>query len=212
VETALEAAKKLKLKKVPCFVIRGGKTVARLWQISENLHRAELTVLDQAEQTAEWLKLVEKLLPSEDDDAKKRGPGRPEGPKKKAAKELSIPGKTDAAKQKTVDRLLKIANIDAAARQAAREAGLADSPTKLSQIAREPTPKAQRAAVEAMANGSWKKSSKAEDTEGDGGEPALKVAKREFLKAEDLRRALRRLSGADFRAFLAVIREYVLGE
>jgi ParB-like chromosome segregation protein Spo0J len=207
----LEAAKKLKLKKVPCFVIRG-KTNARLWQISENLHRAELTVLDEAEQTAEWLKLVEKLAPSQDRDAEKRGPGRPEGLKKKAAKELPIPGKTDAAKLKTVDRRLKIANIDAAARQAARDAGFADSQTKLSRIARELTPKAQLAAAAAMANGSWKKPPKAEDTEGDGGEPPLELAKREFQKAKDLRRALKRLSGADCRAFLAVVREYVLGE
>jgi ParB-like chromosome segregation protein Spo0J len=208
----LEAAKKLKLKKVPCFVIRGGKTIARLWQISENLHRAELAVLDEAEQTAEWLKLVEKLAPSQDDDPKKRGPGRPEGLKKKAAKELPLPGKTDAAKQKTLDRRLKIANIDAAARQAARDAGFADSQTKMSQIAREPTARAQLAKVEALTKSSRKTPAKLPGSESAGDEPPLEVAKREFRRAKNLRRALMRLSEKEVRLFLAAILAFVLGK
>jgi ParB-like chromosome segregation protein Spo0J len=205
----LEAAKELKLKKVPCFVIRGGKTIARLWQISENLHRAELTVLDEAEQTAEWLELLKKLAPNQDRDAEKRGPGRPEGLKKKAAKELPIPGKTDAAKQKTVDRRLKIADIDAAARQAAREAGIADSQTKLSRIAREPTPKAQRAAVEAMANGSWKTPPVSKSG---GDEPPLVVLKSAWKKAKDLKAAWEMASLEDRRAFIIEDLKYPLDE
>jgi ParB-like chromosome segregation protein Spo0J len=205
----LEAAKKLKLKKVPCFVIRGGKAIARLWQISENLHRAELSVLDEAEQTAEWLKLVEKLAPSQERDAEKRAPGRPEGLKKKAARELQIPGKSDAAKQKTLDRRLKIANIDAAARQAARDAGFADSQTKMSQIAREPTPKAQRAAVEAMANGSWTPSPAPKSG---GDEPPLVVLKSAWKKAKDLKAAWDAASLEDRRTFIIEDLKYPLDE
>jgi ParB-like chromosome segregation protein Spo0J len=203
----LEAAKKLKLKKVPCFVIRG-KALARLWQISENLHRAELTVLDEAEHTAEWLKLVEKLAPSHDGDAEKRR-GRPEGPKKKAAKELPIPGKSDAAKQKTLDRRLKIANINAAARQAARDAGFADSQTKLSRIAREPTPKAQRAAVEAMTNGSW---TPPPVSKSEGDEPPLVVLKSAWKKAKDLKAAWDMASSEDRRTFIIEDLKYPLDE
>jgi ParB-like chromosome segregation protein Spo0J len=204
----LEAAKTLKLKKVPCFVIRG-KTIARLWQISENLHRAELTVLDEAEQTAEWLALVEKLAPSQDRDAEKRGPGRPEGLKKKAAKELPIPGKNLAAKQKALDRRLKLAKIAPAARQAARDAGFADSQTKLSRIAREPTPKAQRAAVEAMANGSW---TSPPVSKSGGDEPPLVVLKSAWKKAKDLKAAWEMASLKDRRAFIIEDLKYPLDQ
>jgi hypothetical protein len=155
------------------------------------------------------LKLVEKLAPSQDRDAEKRGPGRPEGLKKKAAKELPIPGKNDAAKQKTLDRRLKIANIDAAARQAAREAGFADSQTKMSQIAREPTPKAQRAAVEAMANGSW---TPPPAPKSGGDEPPLVVLKNTWKKAKDLKAAWDAASSEDRRRFIIEDLEYPLDD
>jgi hypothetical protein len=159
---------------------------------------------------AEWLQLVDKLTPSEDGGAKKSG--RPEGLKKKAAKQLPIPGKNLAAKQKALARRLKVAKIDPAARQAARDAGFADSQTKMSQIAREPTPQAQLAAVKALANGSRKTPAKPRAVESDSNEPPLEVAKREFRRAKDLRRALRRLSEVELRLFLAAILAFVLGK
>jgi ParB/RepB/Spo0J family partition protein len=55
----LEAVKALGWKTVPCMRVRGGGISARKCKIAENLHRGELTKLERAEQTAEWLKLTE---------------------------------------------------------------------------------------------------------------------------------------------------------
>ena len=55
----LEATKQLGETKIPCFVMKGDERVARMWEISENLHRAELTPLEYDEQVAEWVKLLE---------------------------------------------------------------------------------------------------------------------------------------------------------
>jgi ParB-like chromosome segregation protein Spo0J len=206
----LHAAKARKLKKVPCLVIRG-KDLARIWQISENLHRGGLTVLEEAEQTAEYLNLRMKLALSKDADAKERGPGRPEGLKKMAAKGLMLPGKTPAAKQKALDRRLSIAGTAPAAKQAACEAGFANSQKSLLAISRESTLKAQLAKVKVLKKGSG--SPKANSTESEDDEPPLEEAKREFLKATGLLRALKRLSRlAEFRILLAFVLAFVLGK
>jgi hypothetical protein len=159
---------------------------------------------------AEWFHLVEEMNPVSE-EAETRGPGRPEGAKKKAARYLPIPGKTQAAKEKALDRLLKIAAIDPVARLAARDAGLADSHKKLLQMSNEPTPKAQLAKIKALTECSRKTPAKAQAVESDGNEP-LEVAKREFRRAKDLRRALKRLSEAECRAFLCVVLRLVLGK
>jgi hypothetical protein len=62
---------------------------ARLWEIAENLHRAELTQLQRKEQIAEWIKLTDENLQSAgvrqiEDSGRTpatiiRGPGMPEG-------------------------------------------------------------------------------------------------------------------------------------
>lgn len=53
-------------------------TVAEIWEISENLHRAELTKLERDEQIARWIELVEqKRIISQSE--KKPDAGRPEG-------------------------------------------------------------------------------------------------------------------------------------
>jgi ParB-like chromosome segregation protein Spo0J len=204
------AAEKLGLKVVPCNVIRG-KTVAALWRISENRDRKILTVLEQAEQMAEWFRLIEDSAPTTENEGKNIGPGRPEGAKKKALKYLPISGKTQAAKQKALDRLLKVDTIDPAVKLAIRDTALADSHHKLLQIADEPTPKAQLAKVKALTECSRKTPAKARAVESDGNEP-LEVAKREFRRAKDLRRALKRLSEAECRAFLCVVLRLVLGK
>ncbi len=154
----LEAMKALGRTKVPCVYIKRN-LMARLWEISENLHRSPLSVLEESERIAEWLELAKELESSSGQDSKKDGPGRPEGLKKKAAKELPIPGKTLPAKQKALDRRLKIAKIDPEAKQAARDAGFADDQKKLLQVAGEPTPEAQLKKVRTLRGGSGKKNS-----------------------------------------------------
>ena len=94
--------------------------MARLWEISENLHRAELSVGERADQIAEWVRLTEvqsaQLAPNESRRADGRG-HRPEGGVRAAARELGID--RDEAR-----RAIRIASIEPEAREATREAGL----------------------------------------------------------------------------------------
>jgi hypothetical protein len=55
----VEACKRLGLKTIDCAEFEGDKTEAKLWEIAENLHRAELTVQERSEHVAEWVKLSE---------------------------------------------------------------------------------------------------------------------------------------------------------
>jgi ParB-like nuclease domain len=53
----LAAVKRLGLEYIECFVVENeSDDQARLWEIAENLHRAELTALERAEQIAEWIR------------------------------------------------------------------------------------------------------------------------------------------------------------
>jgi hypothetical protein len=54
----LEAAKSLGWSTILCRIVRIDDRTARLWEISENLHRANLTVLERAEQLDEWMQLT----------------------------------------------------------------------------------------------------------------------------------------------------------
>ncbi|KAF0136331.1 MAG: hypothetical protein FD152_1050 [Xanthobacteraceae bacterium] len=56
----LEAVRRLGWESIPAVFLYGDDTDARLWEIAENLHRAELTVLERAEHIAEWVRLTEK--------------------------------------------------------------------------------------------------------------------------------------------------------
>jgi hypothetical protein len=54
----LEAAKHLGWSSIPCIVLLQDKVPARIWQIVENLYRAELTALERAELTDELRQLA----------------------------------------------------------------------------------------------------------------------------------------------------------
>ncbi|ACI98702.1 hypothetical protein [Rhodospirillum centenum] len=87
---------------------------ARLWEIAENLHRAELTVQERAEHIAEWVRLTA------DKGAQVAPPGgrQPHDKGIKAAvRELGI-DRTEA------QRAVKIAAISDEAKQAARDAAV----------------------------------------------------------------------------------------
>ena len=75
---------------------------ARMWEISENLHRAELTALEHDEQVAEWARLAEKQMAQ----VAPRGPvgHRPEGGIRKASRELGIE-RTEVRRAVKVDSL-----------------------------------------------------------------------------------------------------------
>jgi hypothetical protein len=54
----LAVAKLLGWESILCSTMVGDKTDARLWEISENLHRADLRVLERAESIEEWRRLI----------------------------------------------------------------------------------------------------------------------------------------------------------
>ena len=102
-------------------MLDGDERDARLWEIAENLHRAELTVQERAEHIAEWVRLVEEKGAQLAHPVGGRGN---EGGVRAASRELGIPGRT-------VARALKIAGLSDEARAAAVEAGLDDSQSAL---------------------------------------------------------------------------------
>jgi hypothetical protein len=112
--------------------MEGSDEHARLWEISENLHRAELSVLERSLQIAEWTKLTA---------------GAQVGPKPKSvravAREISVT-------RQEVARAQKIATISPEAREAVVEAGLDNNQSALIAIAEAPEAVAQ---VMTRANG-----------------------------------------------------------
>lgn len=88
----------------------------RAEHIAENLHRADLTALERAEQIAEWVRPTESKvilgqnIPKIAKDGTTRG--RPEGGAREVSRILpNIPGKTPEAKRKAVDRAIKVAAV-----------------------------------------------------------------------------------------------------
>jgi ParB-like chromosome segregation protein Spo0J len=63
----LAAAKQLGWDNIECFILRDElDDQSRLWEIAENLHRAELTALEKSELTDEWVKSCgQKLVTAE---------------------------------------------------------------------------------------------------------------------------------------------------
>lgn len=143
----LEAAKRLNWPEVPCVVVRGSDVDARLIEIAENLHRAELTTIERSEQVAEWIELTEEKAVSAQLEPKlsargRDGEGRPESGIKAAARELAID-------RNEAQRAVKIAGITDEAKEAARAAGLDDNQSVLLKIARA-EPERQKEAVAAI--------------------------------------------------------------
>lgn len=112
---------------------------ARLMEITENLHRAELTALERSEQLAEWVRLTEakqeeSLKPTGDDDkVVQLGPvsmgGRGnEGGVRAAARKLGV-------KRAEAIRAQEIAKLPEEVKQAAREAGIDDNQSALLRVA-----------------------------------------------------------------------------
>jgi hypothetical protein len=136
----LAAAKLLRWDRIRCLFMAGDKIDARLWQISANLHRADLTVLERAESIEEWRMLIRKKA--------KVGQVAPLGghqPKdvgiNRTAKELSLT-------KEEVRRSKAIAGISPKAKAAAITGKLDNSQRALLEIAKQPTPSAQLKVIE----------------------------------------------------------------
>lgn len=103
----------------------------RLQEISENLHRADLTTLQRNEQIAEWIRLTEAQVSSEklaqSEPVSKGGRGKAGGVRA-ATRELGIV-------RNEAQRALKIAGITPEAKEAARAAGLENHQNALLKVA-----------------------------------------------------------------------------
>jgi hypothetical protein len=128
----MEACRKLGRPGVMANILTMGKDEARMWEIAENLHRADLTKLQRDEQIAEWIELSK---PRQADGVSKGGRGL-EGGVSAASRELGI-SEPDAR------RSLQVASLSDEAKEAAVDAGLDDNRAALLAAAAETTTEAQ---------------------------------------------------------------------
>ena len=125
----LEAVKMLGLEEIECFITEDDETACRMWEISENLHRAELPQMERDKLVAEWERLVGKEL-----QVAQLGPPRPQYEKRgerEAARQLGL-------SRQDVHRAIKVASLSPEAQQAAHEVGLADNRSALLEAASKP--------------------------------------------------------------------------
>lgn len=108
--------------------------MARLWEISENLHRADLDALDRDEHVAEWIRLTEGRQKEERNTFANgesiRGRGQPEGGINAAARELRV-------KKDDAYRAVKVDALPEPAKAVARETGLSKKRGALLEAAKE---------------------------------------------------------------------------
>jgi ParB family chromosome partitioning protein len=134
----IEAFKKLGREHIPATIVKMTNDDARLWEIAENLHRADLSKLERDEQVAEWIKIVERQKPAQ--SAQVSGGRGLEGGLSAAVRELGVE-RTDA------QRSIKVAALSDEAKEAARQAGLDDNRSALLEAASKPTVAEQVAAI-----------------------------------------------------------------
>jgi ParB family chromosome partitioning protein len=144
--------------KIQAVVMTGSEADARLWELSENLHRSDLTVLERSKQVAEWAELSADK-PGQVVQVSAKGGRGIEGGASKAARELPVSGATPEAKRKTVARAIKIAGISPEAEAAVVAAGLDDNQAALLTIAEVPVETQVEAVAEAVAARAAPKSS-----------------------------------------------------
>jgi ParB-like nuclease domain len=184
----LAAVKALGWEKIPVVKIKGGKKVARLWEISENLHRAELTAVEESRLIVEWLELTGAEEVVSVQNGQKKEPGRPKGGISAAAAKL--PGKgTVTAKRKQITRALKIDKIDPEVKQAAVDAGFADNRKKLGEIAEEKGKDAQLKKLEQLKAARGKTNVKSSTEPSNSAGAQFDVMARRWRKKNVLRRA-----------------------
>ncbi|KNY18247.1 hypothetical protein AKG11_03700 [Shinella sp. SUS2] len=103
-------------------------------EIAENLHRREITALERSELLAKWVKLTEEKRqvqsagnehskPAQLAPVSKGGRGKASGIRQ-AAREIGVP-------RDSIARAVKVAGLSDEAKEAAKEAGLADNQSAL---------------------------------------------------------------------------------
>lgn len=117
----MEAYRRLERDHIPALIVSMTINNARMWEIAENLHRAELTVQERSDHIAEWIKL------SQVETVSKGGRGNVGGVNA-AVRELDI-------ERSEAHRAVKIASMSPEAKDAARDAGIDNNQTKLLKVA-----------------------------------------------------------------------------
>jgi ParB family transcriptional regulator, chromosome partitioning protein len=136
----IEACRKLGRDFVQATIVKMNNDDARLWEIAENLHRAELTKLERDENIAEWIKITDRASNSQSGSLREDGRGgRPKGIEN-AARELGV-------ERQDAHRAVKVASLSDEAKEAARETGLDDNRSALLEAASKPTVAEQVAAI-----------------------------------------------------------------
>jgi ParB family chromosome partitioning protein len=135
----LAAAQRLKWNAIPCFTIPGGKVEARLWQIAENVYRAELTVLERTEHIDELRVVIWQNT--------EVGHVAPPGGQQPKDAGINKTAKALGFTKEEIRRSKKIAKISTEAKAEARKLGLDDNQGALLQIAKLPTSNAQVMAI-----------------------------------------------------------------
>jgi ParB family chromosome partitioning protein len=154
----IEALKLLGVESVPVRPVEMDDLEARMWAISENLHRVELKALERSQQIDEYAALAKQKREAEGalqvaphPPDKKEGservsvqvapkPGRPVGGDRLAARDLGIT-------REEVTRAHKIANLSDEAMKEAEALGLDDNQSALLKAAKAATPEAQVAVL-----------------------------------------------------------------
>jgi ParB-like chromosome segregation protein Spo0J len=144
----LRAAEALGWEQIDAIEVDLDEIDRRRWEIAENLHRSELTVLQRDEHVAEWIRLTE--LQSRQSDAiekSKRQDGRghrKESGTRKAAREIGV-SEPDAR------RAVQVASLSDEAKEAARAVGLDDNRSALLEAAKAPKEKQEEVVREIAA-------------------------------------------------------------
>jgi len=139
------AARRLGWTEIEAIVSTGDPASDRLWEISENLHRADLDPIERAEHITKWIELTtEKTVVASCDgslsDGRRAGPQHQPRGVNAVARALGI-SKDEA------HRAVKISGLDPAAKQLAKELWPRGNKAALLEAAREADPDAQVAAL-----------------------------------------------------------------
>ena len=137
----LKAMQSLGRKSIQAFVVDGPKIDARLWNVAENLHRAELSPLQRSQELKIW---ETQLMRSKVEQGAQPGGRQPND------KGISQTARRSGMSRDKVRRLRNIQNICPEAQAAAKKAAL--SQTALLKVAKESGRKAQVRKVAELAN------------------------------------------------------------
>ena len=155
----LEALRVIGCEQAPVRIVDFDDVDAQLWQLSENLHRAELTKLQYDQQVVRYAELLKVKLAGESAAPPLQAPkveplrqtgahcGEPVADRVSSrfvARELNIP-------EQTVRRAYQTAFLSSEAQEAAVETGLDDNRSVLLEAAKERTPEAQTATIRRLA-------------------------------------------------------------